>query len=170
MNRPIGRLQHEYICDLSPLARRTHAQQSSMNDSLKITSSHTGVGRPTELTGRRRAQRGGTPTATPLGARVERRVGLCSKALTLAYRDLHESTSPAGNHHRSPDHETTACVTRPAIGAASLCVRTLRRDQCRQRRDANGSGACTQKAIRQANICAFEKRPQVPPTDAQRRN
>ena len=40
--------------------------------------------------------------------------------------------------------------------------------QCRQRRDANGSGACTQKAIRQANICAFEERPQVPPTDAQR--
>ena len=29
-----------------------------------------------ELNGRRRAQRGGDPTATPLGARVERRVGL----------------------------------------------------------------------------------------------
>ena len=29
-----------------------------------------------QLTGRRRAQRGGDPTATPLGARVERRVGL----------------------------------------------------------------------------------------------
>ena len=101
-----------------------------------------------ELTGRRRAQRGGYLTATPLGARVERRVGLCSKALTQAYRDLHESTSPAGDHDRSHEHEPTACVTRFVIGGAGLCVPTLRRDQCRSPRDANGFGARTQKPTR----------------------
>ena len=59
-----------------------------------------------ELSGRRRAQPDGNRTAaTLLGAPLERRVGLCSKALTLAYRQLHERTWLTG------DHDRTACVT-----------------------------------------------------------
>ena len=54
------------------------------------------MGANAELTGRRRTQRGGDPTATPLGARVERRVGLRSKALTpvVSKRD-HPQLVPA---------------------------------------------------------------------------